>query len=139
MQPANLPFEPASGQHVQPLPHVSSAELVREAMLEAKELVKLEVALAKEEVKREVLATKSAAIALGLGAALLVVGLSLLLFSLASAIFPGPIPSLVLGLILAGGAALAGIAGMKLLPKKPLAETLRRLETDIETVKERVT
>jgi hypothetical protein len=139
MQPANLPFEPASDQHVQPLPHVSSGELIREAMLEAKELVKLEVVLAKEEVKREILATKSAAIALGVGAALLLVGLSLLLFPLALAVFPGPIPSLVLGLILAGGAALAGIAGMKLLPKKPFAETLRRLETDIETVRERVT
>jgi len=139
MQPANPPPEPASGRQVQSLPQVSSTELVREAMLEAKELVKLEVALAREEVKREVLATKGAAIALGVGTALLSVGLSLVLVSLALALFPGPIPLLVLGLILAGGAALAGSAGMKLLPKKPLAETLRRLETDIETVKEHLT
>ena len=33
----------------------------------------------------------------------------------------------------------AGFAGVKLLPKKPLGETRRRIETDIETVKERVT
>jgi hypothetical protein len=108
-------------------------------MVEAKELMRLEVALAKEEVKRELFAVKSSAIALAAGAGLLLLGLSLLLVALALAIFPGPIPSLVLGLILVGGAALAVVAGMKLLPKKPLSETMRRLESDIDTVKERVT
>jgi hypothetical protein len=125
-------------EQVPPLP-VSSVELIREAMDEARQLIILEVALAKEEVRREAVATKSAAIALAVGAAVLVVGLSLLLVALALAIFPGPIPSLVLGLILLAAAAIAGVAGVKLLPKKPLGETRRRLETDIENVKERIT
>jgi hypothetical protein len=122
-----------------PPPHTSSVALIREAMDEARQLIVLEVALAKDEVKREALATKSAGIALAVGAAALLVGLSLLLVALALAIFPGPIPSLVLGLVLIAAAAIAGVAGVKLLPKKPLGETRRRLETDIEDVKERIT
>jgi len=125
-------------EQVPPLP-VSSVELIREAMDEARQLIILEVALAKDEVRREAVAAKSAAIALAVGAAVLLVGLSLLLVALALAIFPGPIPSLVLGLILLAAAAIAGVAGVKLLPKKPFGETRRRLETDIENVKERIT
>ena len=122
-----------------PPPEVPSTELVREALDDAKRLIRLEVELAKEEVRREVAATKSAGIAIGAGAIALIVGVSLLLVALALAIFPGPIPSLVIGLVLVIGAGIAGFAGVKLLPKKPLAETRRRIETDIETVKERIT
>jgi protein-S-isoprenylcysteine O-methyltransferase Ste14 len=133
MQPHSPRPEPV------PPPDVPSSELVREAIDEAKQLIRLEVELAKDEVRREVVATKSAGIALAVGAAVLILGVSLLLVALALAIFPGPIPSLVLGLILIASALLAGVAGVRLLPKKPLAETRRRIETDIEIVKERVT
>jgi protein-S-isoprenylcysteine O-methyltransferase Ste14 len=133
MQPQSPRPEPV------PPPDVPSSELVREAIDEAKQLIRLEVELAKDEVRREVVATKSAGIALAVGAAVLILGVSLLLVALALAIFPGPIPSLVLGLILIASALLAGVAGVRLLPKKPLAETRRRIETDIEIVKERVT
>jgi Putative Actinobacterial Holin-X, holin superfamily III len=122
---------------VAPMP-LSSAELVREAMDEAKELIRLEVALAKDEVKREAADTKYAGIAFGIGGALLVVGVSLLFVALALAIFPGPIPSLVLGLALLTIAVIACWAGVRLLPKKPLAETRRRIEADVERVRERV-
>jgi putative superfamily III holin-X len=121
-----------------PPPEVSSTELVKEALDDAKELIRLEVELAKEEVRREVAATRNAGIAIGVGAAALIIGVSLLFVALALAIFPGPIPSLVIGVVLVVGAAAAGFAGVKLLPKKPLGETRRRIETDIETVKERV-
>jgi hypothetical protein len=121
-----------------PPPEASSTELVKEALDDARELIRLEVELAKEEVRREVAATKNAGIAIGVGAVALIAGVSLLLVALALAIFPGPIPSLVIGVVLVIGAAAAGFAGVKLLPKKPLGETRRRIETDIETVKERV-
>ena len=120
------------------LPEASSAELVREAMDEAKELIRLEVALAKDEVKREAVATKNAGIAFGVGGAVLLVGITMLFVALALAVFPGPIPSLVIGLVLVAFAAVAGGAGVKLLPRKPLAETRRRIEADVERVKERV-
>jgi hypothetical protein len=127
-------WEPAPREPSQ----VSSAELLREAMDEARELIRLEVALAKDEVKREAVATKNAGIAFGIGGGVLLVGVTLLFVALALAIFPGPIPSLVLGLVLVAAAALACVAGMKLLPKRPLAETRRRIESDVERVKERV-
>src|SRR5215470_16746569 len=133
MEPLDSPVEQV------PPPHASSVELIREAMDEARQLIVLEVALAKDEVKREALATKSAGIALAVGAAALLVGSSLLLVALALAIFPGPIPSLVLGLVLLTFAALLGVMGIRLLPKKPLALTRGRIERDIETVKDRVT
>jgi len=119
-------------------PPPSSTELVKEAVEEAKELIRLEVELAKDEVKREAADAKNAGIAFGIGVAVLLVGVSLLFVALALAIFPGPIPSLVLGLALVTAAVLACAAGVKLLPKKPLAETRRRIEADVERVRERV-
>jgi hypothetical protein len=116
----------------------SAGELVREAVDEARYLVRLEVALAREEVKREVGAAKNAGIAFGAAAVASVLGLSLILVALALAIFPGPLPALVMGLILVAAGALAGMTGVKLLPKKPLVETRHRLETDFETLKEHV-
>jgi len=121
-----------------PPPDTPATELVKEAWVEAKELIRLEVALAKEEVKHEVVAAKSAGITLGAAAVAFCVALALLLVALALAIFPGPIPALVMGLILMVSAGLAGAIGYKLLPKRPLAQTRRRLETDVETVKERM-
>jgi hypothetical protein len=121
-----------------PPPPPSSTELVKEAMDEARELIRLEVALARDEVKREAAATKNAGIAFGIGGAVLLVGVALLFVALALAIFPGPIPSLVLGLVLVTAAALAGVVGKKLLPKRPLGETRRRIEQDVERLKERV-
>jgi hypothetical protein len=116
-----------------------ATELVKEAFSEAKELIRLEVALAKEEVKQEVIAAKSAGITLGAAVLAFAVALALILVAVALAIFPGPLPALVIGLILMVSSALAGGIGYKLLPKKPLAQTRRRLETDVATVKEHVT
>jgi uncharacterized membrane protein YqjE len=121
-----------------PLENASAGELVREALDEARYLVRLEVALAKEEVKREVGAAKSAGIAFGVAAAASLLGVALILVAFALAIFPGPLPALVMGLILVAAGALAGVTGRKLLPKKPLVDTRHRLETDLETLKEHV-
>jgi hypothetical protein len=121
-----------------PSPDTTATDLVKVAIAEARQLIVLEVALAKDEVKREVMAAKTAGIGLGIGAATLLLGVAMLLVALGLAIFPGPVPALVIGLILMATAALAGLTGFKLLPKKPLAETRKRLEQDFETVKERV-
>jgi hypothetical protein len=118
---------------------ISSAELVRGAMSEARDLVRLEISLAIDELRRELVSARNAAIAFGVAAALAIVGVSLLFVAFGLAIFPGPIPSLVLGLFLVSAAAIVSIGGIKLLPKRPLAETRRRLETGIETVKDQLT
>ena len=119
-------------------PEVSSAELVKEAMAEATRLLRLEIELAKDEARTEALAAKKAGIVFGIGAGVLIVGVSLLFVALGLAIFPGPVPSLVLGLGLLALSTIACVAGVRLMPKKPLSETRRRIETDIETVKEHV-
>jgi len=131
-------LEPEFSPPPPPSPDASAGELLRGAMVEARQLLYLEVSLAKDEMRREVVAAKSAGIALGAGAVAAVVALSLLFVSLALAIFPGPLPALILGLILMVSATLAGVAGVKLLPKKPFDGTRRRLESDVEAVKERV-
>ncbi|HEX9296815.1 MAG TPA: phage holin family protein [Polyangiaceae bacterium] len=121
-----------------PPPDTPATELVKEVFTEAKELIRLEVALAKDEAKQEVVAAKSAGITLGAAFLAFTVALALILVAVALAIFPGPLPALVMGLILMVSAGLAGAIGYKLLPKKPFAQTRRRLETDVETVKERM-
>jgi hypothetical protein len=116
----------------------TTGELVREAMSEARQLIQLEVQLAREDVKREFAAARGGAIAFGISALLLVLGLALVLVAMALFIFPGPVPALVLGLFLLAAAGVGASIGMKLLPKKPLEDTRRRLETNIEAVKEQV-
>jgi hypothetical protein len=121
-----------------PSDDASAGELFRDAVAEARQLITLEVSLAKDEMRREVVAAKSAGIALGAGAVGAIVGVSLLFVALALAIFPGPVPALILGLILLVSATLAAIAGVKLLPKKPLEDTRRRFGSNVETLKEHV-
>jgi hypothetical protein len=116
----------------------TTAELVREAMSDARQLIQLEVQLARDDVKRELVAARSGAIALGVSALLVTLGLSLLLVAIALFIFPGPVPALILGLVLLAAAGVGASVGVKLLPKKPLEDTRRRLETDIEAVKDQV-
>jgi len=116
----------------------STPELVREALDDARRLIQLEVELAKDDLKRQAMAARSGAIALGISAVLLTLGLALLLVALALFIFPGPIPALVLGLLLVAAAGLGASVGRKLLPKKPLGDTRRRLETDIDSLKDQV-
>lgn len=124
--------------HVEPRPEASTAELVKEAILEAKELMQTEVELAKDEVRRELVAVKSSAIALGAAAAAAILGLAMLLVAIALAIFPGPLPALFIGLGLLVVAAIAGWFGYAHLPKKPLEKTRGRLETDVRILKERI-
>jgi Putative Actinobacterial Holin-X, holin superfamily III len=114
----------------------ATADLVRDAVTATRHLVEVEVALAKDEVRREIQATKTAGITLAAGAVAAISALAALLVALAMAIEPGPISLLVTGgiLLLGSGAAIA--AGTKMLPKKLLPVTARRVENDIRTVKE---
>ena len=117
--------------------NASTTDLVREAIEEAKELARLEVALARNEAVTELKSLRVSAVAFGLAGALGLTGGTLLLVALALAI-GGAIPALVIGgglVVIAGGLAYAGKA---LLPKKPLVQTKRRLEEDVNQLKERV-
>lgn len=121
-----------------PRPEASTAELVREALDEAKQLVRIEVELAKDEVRVELQEAKRAAIMFGVAAVAALLAAAMLFVALALAIFPGPIPALVIGAVLIVGAAILGFVAFKKVPKKPLDQTRRRLETDAQVIKEGV-
>jgi hypothetical protein len=118
------------------LEEASTADLVREAMDEAKELVRLEVALAKEEVKEELAQVEHAAISLAAGAS--VIALCMLAVALVLAL--GGTALAALGV--AGGflaiAGVAGYLGYGMLPKHPLEKTRHRLENDVNQLKEHI-
>jgi len=119
-----------------PRPEASAAQLVREAIDETRQLVKLEVELAKDEMRLELADAKKSAIMFGVAAVAALLAAAMMFVALALAIFPGPIPALVIGIVLVAAAAILGLVGFRKAPKKPLEKTRRRLETDVQVVKE---
>jgi hypothetical protein len=120
-----------------PRPRASAADLVRDAIDEARELVRLEVALAKDEARTELYETRAGAIALGVTATLAVLGLAMLLVALVLAIGSGWVSPLICGLVLLACAALGAYVAWRVLPKKPLDETRRRLSADVSELRSR--
>src|SRR5262245_17285280 len=114
--------------HIDPRPDTPTAELVREAILDAKELLQTEVELAKDELRQEIRQAKASAMALGLAAAGALLGIVMILVGVALAIDVGPLPALLIGIGLLVVGAVAGAFGYSRLPKQPLTETRARLE-----------
>lgn len=121
-----------------PKPEMSTAQLVKEAIDETRQLVKLEVELAKDEVRQELADAKRSAIMFGVAAVAGLLAAAMMFVALALAIFPGPVPALIIGAILIAAASVLGFVGYKKVPKKPLERTRRRLETDTQVIKEGV-
>lgn len=119
-----------------PRPDASTTDLVREALDEARQLVKLEVELAKQEVREELKEAKRAAVMFGIAAVAALLAAAMMFVALALAIFPGPVPALVIAVVLVAAAAVLGLVAWKTAPKKPLDRTRRRLETDKDVIKE---
>lgn len=120
------------------LEEASTADLVREAMDEAKELVRLEVELAKEEVKEELKQVERAAIGFGIAAAASVIVLCLLAMALVFALGGTALAALAVagGFLVVGG--LAAWIGYGMLPKKPMEKTRHRLQNDVNQLKEHI-
>jgi uncharacterized membrane protein YqjE len=123
---------------IDPRPEASTTELVREAIDEARELVRIEVALAKEEVRKEIEDAKRAAIFFGVAAVSALLAAAMICVAIALAIFPGPVPALVIGAILIVAAAVTAFVAWKKVPKAPLQDTRRRVETDAKVIREGV-
>ena len=123
---------------VDPRPTTATTDLFREAVDETKELVRLEVALAKREAMKDIAHAKTAGICFGVATAAALLGLSLLLVALALAIAPTAVPALIIGAVLLAVAAGAGFYGWRAVPRKPLDDTRRRVETDARMLKERI-
>ncbi len=123
------------------LESLSTAELIRHAIEEARLLARAEVLHAKKEMQEELKSARSSGILLGAGAVLGLMALAALLVTvgLALAVPLGDkewLGVLLVGaflLLLSGGLA---FAGYKRLPKKPLPHTQDRLKTDIARTRE---
>ena len=118
---------------------VSTVDLVREAIEESRQLVKIEVELAKAELRDELADAKRSAILFGVAAVAALLAAAMMFVALALAIFPGPVPALVIGALLIATAGVLGLFGYKKVPKKPLDRTRQRLEADARVIKEGVT
>lgn len=133
-----IEISPSSERSVAVLEEASTAELVKEAMDEARELVRLEVALAKEEVKGELKQVQRAAIGFGIAAACSLVVLCLLSVALVLALGGTAIVALLVALAFLAVGGTAGFIAYEMLPKRPLETTRSRFENDVNLLKEHI-
>jgi Flp pilus assembly protein TadB len=116
---------------------LSTNELVRRAMSEARLLAKAELLHAKVELAQEVRAARTSGVFVGGGAALALVGLAMLFVAGAAAL---ALPLWAGALIAAGvafvlAAVLGAIAWTKL-PRKPMRHTLERMSMDLDELRQ---
>lgn len=122
-----------------PLPEVSTVELLKSAIEESQQLLKAEIALARHEATREIGKFKFVAIAAGIAVTMLLLSLAMLLVAAVLAIGPYPQTALITAAVLFALAAAAGGVGYSLLPKKPVAQTQEDLKADVRTLKASLT
>ncbi len=120
-------------------PETPTGALLREAVDEARDLIKTEVELAKSEVRTEVRGVMRSVIAFAAAGIVAFLAFAVLLVALGIATFPNPWPTLIAGIVLLVGAGVAVAVGISSLPKKmPLEKTIARVETDMQLLKERL-
>jgi hypothetical protein len=116
----------------------TATQLVREALEQMRELVRLEVALAREEARDEWVRARAAGVSLGAGGVAALMGLTMLLVALAAGVAHMVVAALVIGGILIVLAAALGLIGYRGIPRKPMVGTKERIEADLKQLKERV-
>jgi hypothetical protein len=131
--------DPATPQVVEgPDGSESSAALLREAIDETRELVRLEVELARQELGGEILRAKTAGAAFGGAAVMGTVGIALLFASIAFAVGRSWLCALLMGAGLLVLAGIFGFLGYRASPRKPFPATRERVETSLRSLKERI-
>lgn len=125
-------------EHVEPGPSTPTVDLVKEAILDTRELMMTEIELAKNELREELQRAKVAAIALGAAGGAAFIGLTMIIVSIALAIDLSWLPAFLIGLGLLVAAAIGVVVGYSRVPKKPLPRTLERVKTDVRILKERI-
>jgi hypothetical protein len=118
---------------------LSTPDLVRHALEEAKLLVKAEVMHAKQELRLEVKQARVSGILGGVGLALALTALSLFFVGIALALPMAEVGALFLvGLIVLAVAGLCGFLAYKKAPRKPLPRTQERLKKDLAITREQL-
>lgn len=121
-----------------PLEEASTVDLVREALDEARELVRVEIELAKSEMDGEIARAKRAAIALGIAVAAAVLVLCMLAVALVLALGATAPVALVVAAVLLVVGGIAAFLGYSSLPKNPLERTRHRLKSEVTQLKEHI-
>lgn len=134
----------AGAMATRPLPtdpsaEVSTPELLREALGESKELLRLELKLAQEELREDVRKLKGAGILLAIAGALFIVALAMFDVAVVLALGGTVSAALIVAFIVLAQVAIVGFIGYRQLPKVPLERTRSRLATDVRALKEQVT
>src|SRR4051812_26559388 len=104
--------------------------LVRNAVQETQNLIKLEIALAREDIQSEIAAAKLSAIAFTITASAALLALAMGLVAIVLAAGGRPLAAIIVGLVMLCVAAVAGFSGYKALPKRPFLRTRERIESD---------
>lgn len=118
---------------------MSTAQLVRTAIEEARLLARAEVLHAKVELKQEVARAKLSGILFGMALPLALCGLALLFVALALVLpLSAPLAALLIGAVLLLVAGALAYVGVKKLPKKPLQRTQLRLKEDVSLTREQL-
>jgi uncharacterized membrane protein YqjE len=115
-----------------------TGKLIRTALEETRDLVRLEVALARIEVLDEIAQAKRGAITLGVAVVTATAAFTMFLVAIALAFDLSWCAALIIGGALLVVAASAGALGWRAVPKAPLAATRARLESDYLQLKERI-
>lgn len=124
-------------QDQEQLRHMSTAELVKHAVEEARLLAKAEILHAKNELREEIADAKRSGIFMGAAMVLALCGISALFVALGLALpLAAGLGVAIVGVVQLIVAGILGFTGFKKLPKKPLNKTLDRLKTDIEVTRE---
>ena len=116
-----------------------TSDLLRQALDESKELVRLEISLARQELREDALRLKWASILLATAGALLIVALSMFVVAVVFALGATANVALIAAFIVLVQVAIFGFLGYRQLPKVPLERTRARLSTDVRVLKEQVT
>jgi uncharacterized membrane protein SirB2 len=118
---------------------LSTTELVRRALDEARLLARAEVLHAKQELREEIRAAKASGILLGAGGVLALSGITILFTAIAMALpIAEWLAAIIVGVVLLLVAGALGLAGVKRLPKKPLARTQERIKQDVTLTREQL-
>lgn len=116
----------------------STAELVRDAVREASEVLRLEVELAKKEAETEVRHLAKTVVAFGIAALSLTAVLSLLGVSVVLAFGGSPVHALLVAAAFLGIGAIAVAVAYSQIPKNPLARTRSTLADNVKHLQEHV-
>ncbi len=114
----------------------STADLVKQAVEEGRELLKLEVALAKREVESELTRLRSVAIAWAVAAWGLSVGSAMALYAVAVASGAEIAVAVAAAIALFAVAVVGGLMGYRTMPAKLLDRTRDRLGADLRDLRD---